>query len=134
MSTELNDLFENNELNGPYKVSEVPELLSRIDAFLGSCNLTEKGRSIRMGQLTSKLTKCMSANWPGLDMVEAKFKDIDIYIERSDEVLNVKPMIIDTEGDAYDLDEASGKIDFMIPKAEILRRAAQVRDNQNFDL
>ena len=79
-----------------------------------------------------KLLKCQQSVWSGLAMVERKFSHCEIFIHRSGEVLNVLPMIVDDQGDSYDLDEASGRVDFMIPVSEIMRRAEAYRDNQDF--
>jgi hypothetical protein len=124
--------FSNNELNGPYDVSRVPELIQKVAAFIESSELSEKGRAVRLGQLTSKLLKCQAVSWKGLEMVKVDFDRVEIFIERQGEVLNVMPMIVDADGDCYDLDEASGKIDWMIPKEVIMRRARDARDNQIF--
>ncbi len=126
------DQFEDDSLNGPYSVDRVPELMQTVAACVNSSKLTEKGKIIRIGQLTSKLLKCQNSAWAGLDMVNMDFDRVDIFIERAGEILNVIPMIVDADGDCYDLEEASGKIDWMIPKAEVLRRAREVRDNQDF--
>lgn len=131
MSTPF-DQFENDSLNGPYSVDRVPELIQTLASCVNASKLTEKGKIIRIGQLTSKLLKCQNSAWAGLSMVNMDFDHVDIFIYRFGEILNVIPMIVDSEGDCYDLEEASGKIDWMIPKAEVLRRAAEVRDNQDF--
>ncbi|MGI9446891.1 MAG: hypothetical protein ACR2NI_04445 [Pirellulales bacterium] len=124
--------FENNSLNGPYSADRIPELIELVAECVNASSLTEKGKSVRLGQLTNKLLKCNATVWSGLKMVNVSFDRVEIFIDRQDEVLNVVPMIVDAEGDSYDLEEASGKIDFMIPKAEIMRRAKTIRDNQNF--
>ncbi len=124
--------FEDNALNGPYSVDRIPELITKIAACVDASQLTEKGKSVRLGQLTNRLIKCQASEWAGLKMVNVNFDRVEIFIDRQGEVLNVQPMIVDTNGDSYDLEEASGKIDWLIPKAEILRRAAQCRDNQEF--
>lgn len=124
--------FEDETENGPYQVKDIPTLISDIAEFVENSNLSEKGKSVRLGQLTSKLLKCQNSVWSGLGMVDRKFSHCEIFIHRSGEVLNVLPMIVDSEGDSYDLEEASGKVDFMIPVAEIMRRAEAYRDNQDF--
>ena len=124
--------FSDNELNGPYSVDRIPELIEKVGACIEASELTDKGKSVRVGQLTQKLLKCQSSAWAGLDMVNVAFDRVEVFIERKGEILNVIPMIVDTDGDSYDLEEASGKIDWMIPKAEILRRAQLYRDNQEF--
>jgi hypothetical protein len=124
--------FTDGELNGPYGVDRVPELIEKVAACVNASKLTEKGKIIRVGQLTNKLLKCRSSSWAGLSMVKMSFDRVDIYIDRQGEVLNVTPMIVDTNGDCYDLDEASGKIDWMIPKEVIMRRAKDARDNPDF--
>ena len=126
------DEFEDNELNGPYSVDRVPELIEKVVACVEASELTDKGKSVRVGQLTQKLLKCQSSVWAGLKMVNVAFDRVEVFIERKGEVLSVIPMIIDSDGDSYDLEEASGKVDWMIPKAEILRRAAICRENQDF--
>ena len=122
-----------DEINGPYPASKIQSLIAEVVEFVNASDLTEKGKTIRIGQLTSKLMKCAATQWVGLGMVNREFRQTDIYIERDGDVLNVKAMIVDTEGDSYDLEEASGKIDFMIPVEEIMRRAKAIRENQNFD-
>lgn len=124
--------FSDGELNGPYSVDRVPELIEKVVACIEASELTDKGKSVRVGQLTQKLLKCQSSSWAGLDMVNVAFDRVEVFIERKGEILNVIPMIVDADGDSYDLEEASGKIDWMIPKAEILRRAQLYRDNQEF--
>lgn len=124
--------FENNTLNGPYSVDRVPELIEKVANCVEASQLTEKGKAVRLGQLTNKLLKCQRSSWPGLAMVGVNFDRVEIFIDRDDEVLNVIPMIVDHDGDSYDLEEASGKVEWMIPKSEILRRAALCRDNQEF--
>ncbi len=124
--------FENNALNGPYSADRIPELIELVADCVNASSLTEKGKSVRLGQLTNKLLKCNATVWSGLKMVNVSFDRVEIFIDRQDEVLNVVPMIVDAEGDSYDLEEASGKIDWMIPKSEIMRRAKSVRDNPNF--
>ena len=124
--------FEDETENGPYQVKDIPSLLDCITEFIESSKLSEKGKSVRLGQLTSKLIKCRNSVWSGLGMVDRSFSRCEIFIHRSGDVLNVLPMIVDSEGDSYDLDEASGKVDFMIPVAEIMRRAEAYRDNQDF--
>ena len=120
-------------MNGPYKVSEGMELIIALDNFVESSNLTETGKRVRSGQLCSKLTKCLGQEWPGLKMVNRKFSDIDIWVEVVEGVANISAMISDTDGECYDLDEALGKIEWMIPTDEILRRARIQRENQEFD-
>ena len=132
MSTAPLEEFENNELSGPYSADRIPELIAKVVAFVEASQLTERGKSVRSGQLTQKLLKCQAASWPGLAMVDVSFSHIEIYVDRQDEVINVVPRIVDTEGDSYDLDEASGKIEWMIPKAEILRRCEKYRNNRQF--
>lgn len=120
-------------LNGPYKTSDAMELFVALDKFVEDSELTEMGKKVRSGQLCSKLTKCLGQNWPGLQMVNRKFDSVEIWVEVVEGVANVSAMISDSEGDCYDLDEALGKIDWMIPVEEILRRAKVERDNQDFD-
>lgn len=120
-------------MNGPYKVSDGMELIIALDNFVESSNLTETGKRVRSGQLCSKLTKCLGQEWPGLKMVNRKFSDIDIWVEVVEGVANISAMISDTDGECYDLDEALGKIEWMIPTDEILRRARIQRENQEFD-
>ena len=129
MSTPL-DNFENNELSGPYSVNDIPELLGMITEFVEASSLTEKGRAIRIGQLTSKLMKCTASAWPGLTMAAEGFKTVEIFVDRDGDQLDIKPMIISDQGNAFDLQEASGKVDFIIPQAEILRRAKMVRQER----
>jgi hypothetical protein len=126
------DEFEDDTLNGPYSVDRIPELIEKVVACIESSELTEKGKAVRVGQLTQKLLKCQSSVWAGLKMVNVAFDRVEVFIERKGDILNVIPMIIDADGDSYDLEEASGKVDWMIPKAEILRRAQLYRDNQEF--
>ena len=120
-------------MNGPYKVSDGMELIVALNNFVESSDLTETGKKVRSGQLCSKLTKCLGQEWPGLKMVNRKFSDIDIWVEVVEGVANISAMISDTEGECYDLDEALGKVEFMIPVEEIMRRAKIVRDNQHFN-
>ena len=120
-------------MNGPYKVSDGMELIIALDNFVESSNLTETGKRVRSGQLCSKLTKCLGQEWPGLKMVNRKFSDIDIWVEVVEGVANISAMISDTDGECYDLDEALGKFEWMIPTDEILRRARIQRENQEFD-
>ena len=119
--------------NGPFKPSDGLALFVAIDQFIENSNLTETGKKVRSGQLCAVLTKCLGQSWPGMQMVNREFADIDIFVERTGEVLNVQAMIVDDQGDCYDLDEAIGKIDWMIPVEEIYKRAAQCRDNPSFD-
>ena len=126
------DNFENNALSGPYSTDRIPELIEMVAECVNASYLTPKGKAVRLGQLTSKLLKCNSTAWAGLKMVGVEFDRVEVFIDRNGEVLNVVGMVVDKEGDSYDLEEASGKIEWMIPKAEIMRRARIVRDNQNF--
>ena len=131
MSSPLEE-FSNNELSGPYATNRIPELIEKVAAFIGACSLTERGKAVRLGQLTSKLLKCQATSWAGLSQVETEFSRVEIFIDRSGEVLNVHPMIIDNNGECFDLEEASGKIDWMIPKSEIIRRCESYRDNSEY--
>jgi len=126
------------EMYGPHSVSDSMEILNDICEFIGKSELSEKGKQIRVGQISAKMARCYShqtaQHWPGLEMVGREFKRTDLYLCRQGSVVNVIPMIIDTEGDSYDYDEARGKVDFMIPVEEIRTRAEAVRDNQNYEI
>jgi len=124
--------FEDETENGPYQIKDINSLITDIAEFVENSSLTERGKKVRLGQLVQKLLKCQQSVWSGLAMVERKFSHCEIFIHRSGEVLNVLPMIVDDQGDSYDLDEASGRVDFMIPVSEIMRRAEAYRDNQDF--
>lgn len=119
--------------NGPYKPTEIVELASAITTHIDASDLTKEGKAVRKGQVLSRLGKCVGEYYLGLKMVNRRFSSCDIYINVSDGVISVEAMIADTEGDCYDLDEAMGKIEWMIPVDEIYRRARDTRDNASFD-
>lgn len=137
MSSRISNLIS-GELYGPYPVTDSIEILSDICQFISESDLSEKGKQIRIGQISAKMTRCCAANqrsnWPGLEMVNREFDRTDLYLCRDGSVVNVIPMVVDTEGDSYDFDEARGKVDFMIPVEEIRKRAESVRDNQNYEI
>lgn len=125
--------FREEEVNGPYKPEDIPALSEAIKAYIDASDLTETGKKSRTGQVLSTLCRCVGRDWVGLSMVDRDFESLDIYVPIYDGVINVEAMIQDSEGDAYDLDEAMGKIEWMIPHEEIYRRAKLARDNQSFD-